>query len=56
MSRPKRCARCHHPKSHHRVGWCRHQSTGLRDSGYGPWHVVTTDCMCSGYIPREAHP
>ena len=49
MAKIKRCAVCGHAKSKHRVGWCTHQSTSLRNSGWGPWHTTTTDCRCKGW-------
>lgn len=52
MSGVKPCAACGHPKSHHRVGYCKRQSES-RDSGFGPKYLITRDCPCKGYEYRE---
>lgn len=52
MSRAKRCLSCGHPKSHHRVGYCKRQSHTWQGGAFGPKFFITRDCPCEGYVPR----
>lgn len=51
--RVKACAKCGHPKSHHRTRECRHtwQTYGRTFMGN---RMVTHWCACDGYVAKES--
>ena len=52
MTRVKPCAKCNHPKTHHRTRECRKTWQAMGATFMGN-RRVTKWCLCDGYKPRK---
>lgn len=51
--RVKPCAKCHHPKSHHRTRECRATWQARGQTFMGVSTITLKWCTCDGYEPIE---